>query len=102
MAVAYIVVIPHKRLLKAIPISFLLGVIYLVIAEDQEPVGRAVPLKAPCFLSATITTAAATKPHPPHRAWTKRLLLLGIMLYAKWQIYLPRCGLGPAYLTPIG
>jgi hypothetical protein len=32
MAVAYIVVIPHKRLLKAIPISFLLGVIYLVIA----------------------------------------------------------------------
>ena len=32
MAVAYIVVIPHKRLLKALPISFLLGVIYLVIA----------------------------------------------------------------------
>jgi hypothetical protein len=32
MAVAYIAVIPHKRLLKAIPISFLLGVIYLVIA----------------------------------------------------------------------
>ena len=32
MAVAYIVVIPHKRLLKAIPISFRLGVIYLVIA----------------------------------------------------------------------
>ena len=32
MAVAYVVVIPHKRLLKAIPISFLLGVIFLVIA----------------------------------------------------------------------
>ena len=32
MAVAYIAVIPPKRLLKAIPISFLFGVIYLVIA----------------------------------------------------------------------
>ncbi|MCH2517422.1 MAG: PUP1 family protein [Dehalococcoidia bacterium] len=32
MAVAYVVVIPHKRLLTAVPISFLLGVIFLVIA----------------------------------------------------------------------
>jgi hypothetical protein len=32
MAVAYVVVIPHKRLLTVVPISFLLGVIFLVIA----------------------------------------------------------------------